>query len=789
MTVRFENAQDIESVCFQMKSSDWPRARNRAAINRLFNGFAPFTEDEVKDNGINVNFNDLTGTRKAHDARGQVYSAVLKPGNYFKATADIGPKPDRAKHSQTVTRLINRTMKRSLRYYELQRSKIAQSILHGIGTAAWPSADAWCPRAVSIEDVLIPSGEASELPMEDLPIFAVHKSLTAPQLIKMTRGPNVDPGWNMDVVKGCIKWIDEQTSKLMSDNWPIIWSPEKFEERIKEGDCYGGDSVPTVEVYDVFYWDDDGEESGYKRRMILDAWGTPESVGGAMRIRRRQGSLYEQGNKLAESFLYNPGERIYARNKSELVSFQFADLSAVAPFRYHTIRGLGFLLHDALHIQNRLTCKLTESTFETLTMLMRVKSEQDVQRALKANLFNQGFVDETVQFIPAAERWQPNPNMIEFGSNRIKELIDESSSTHAMNRDMSKGIEKGQLQIMAELNATTAMLSAGLLQYYQYQENEYREVFRRFLNPDPACRDIDVKAFRAAALRDGVPEEMLKEAEGWNIESEKVMGAGNKTMEMAIAQQLMQYRPLYDQDAQRDILRDVTLAITDDPARAASLVPDEPRISDTVHDTELVFGTLMAGNPVTPKNGLNGAEVAGTIIREMTRKVGEIMKTGGVGTAQDIHGLTMAAGYAEHFMQDLEKDKTQEGLVKTLKQAMGKLGNMIKAFAQRQAEAAKKQAATNGANGGGLKPEEQAKIQATLLTAQTKAKIATDTHADRTAQRQIAFQQKLKEQREKHQLEVHKAIVEHGAEMHKKDLEGAANVRRGGMKSFDGGEE
>lgn len=786
--MRFENAQDIESVCFQMRQSDWPRARNRAAINKLFNGFTPFTDQEVQDNDISVNFNDLTGTRKAHDARGQMYSAILKPGNYFKATADIGPKSDRAQHSQTVTRLVNRTMKRSLAYYELQRCKIAQSVLHGIGTGAWTDQDHWCPKGVSIEDVLVPSGEASELPMEHLPLFAIHKSLTAPQLIKLTRGPNRDPGWNMDVVNGCIKWIDEQTSKLMTDNWPIIWSPEKFEERIKEGDCYGGDAVPTIEVYDVFYWDDDGKESGWKRRMILDAWGTPESVGGGMRMTRRKGSLYED-EKLAGEYLYNPGERIFARNKHEVVSFQFADLSAVAPFRYHTIRGLGFLLHDVLHIQNRLTCKLTESTFETLTMLMRVKSMEDVQRALKANLFNRGFVDETVQFIPAAERWQPNPTMVEFGANRIRELIDESSSTHAQNRDMSKGVEKGQLQIMAELNATTALLSAGLLQYYQYQEIEYREIFRRFLNGKPDCRDIDVKSFRAAALKEGVPEEMLNNPDGWEIESEKVMGAGNKTMEMAIAQQLLAMRPLYDQDAQRDILRDVTLAITDDPARADSLVPDEPRVSDTVHDTELAFGTLMAGNPVTPKSGLNGVEVAGTIIREMTRKVGEIMQTGGVGTAQDIHGLAMAAGYAEHFMQDLEKDKTQEEAVKGLKQAMGKLGNMIKAFAQRQAEQANKQAESNGNGAGGIKPEDMAKIQAILMTAKTKNEIAKKTHADRTAQRQIAFEQKMAEERRKHELDTHKSIVEHGATIHKTDLEAAANVRRGAMKSFDGGEE
>ena len=780
--MRFADSYDVESLAYQMQVANYPRSRNRALINSLFNGFRPYTDQECEDNDISVNFNDLTSTRKAHDGRGQMYSAILKPGNFFKATADIGPKHSRATHSQTVTRLVNRVMKKSMGYYELQRSKIAQAILHGIGIGAWPDQDSWRPRAMSIEDVLIPAGEPSELPMEGLPLFALHKSYTARDLIRLTREPNRDPAWNMPVVEACLKWVDEQTKNLLYNNWPTTWAAEKWEERRKEGDSYGGDTTPTIDVYDFFFWDD-GEESGWKRRMILDAWGSPTMTGGSVVMTKRPGELY-QNEEIKGQFLYNPGDRVYAKCKDELISFQFADLSAVAPFRYHTIRGLGFLLHDACQIQNRLTCKITESTFETLTMLMRVKSQEDVQRALKANLFNRGFVDETVQFIPQAERWQVNTNLVEFGWEKNRQLIESSSGAASQNQDMSKGVEKGQLQIMAEMNATTAMLSAGMLQYYQYQASEYRECFRRFLNRKPDCRDVEVKAFQAQCLAQGVPEEMLSNPDGWEIEPERIMGAGNKTMEMAIAQQLMAYRALYDQGAQRQILRDVTLAITDDPARADSLVPEEPTVSNTVHDTEFAFGTLMSGNPVTPKDGLNGVEVAATIIREMTRKVGEIMKTGGVGTPEDIHGLTMAAGYAGHFIQDLEKDKTQAKPVEALKQAIGKLGNMIKAFAQRQAAAAKKQAETNGANGGGLKPEDQAKIQAINLTAQTKAKIATDTHADRTAQRQIAFQQKLKEQREKHQLEVHKAVLEHGVELHKKNAE-IANGKKNSLKSFD----
>lgn len=782
MDVQFDDAQMVEQICFQMREANWSRSQDRALVNRLFNGFAPFTPQEVAENDIQANFNDLTATRKAHDARGQMYSAVLKPGNYFNAICDTGPKHSRSKHSATATRHANRLMKRSMPYYELQRAKIAQAILHGIGPSVQDDRDHWRPKPISIEDVLIPSGEASELPMENLPLFAIHKSYTAPALIKLTRGPNRDAGWQMPVVNACLKWIDEETQKLMTSNWPITWSAEKWGERVKEGGFYCGDTVPTIEVYD-FYWWSDGDESGWKRRMIIDPWGTPDAGAIKYAPKKKKGSLYETtAEDVQGQFLYNPGDRIFAANKSEIVNFQFADLSAVAPFRYHTVRGLGWLLHDPCVIQNRLTCKITEATFETLTMLMRVKSQEDVQRALKANLFNRGFVDENLTFIGQNERWTPNTGLVEYGYNRNRELIDQGSSSHSQNQDMSKGVEKGQLQIMAELNATTAMLSAGLLQYYQYQTYEYREIWRRLMNPSENIVDPEVNAFQAACLRDGVPKSMMV-AEAWDIEPERVLGAGNKTLEMAIAGQLMAFRPLYDAGPQRKILRDVTLAITDDPARADELVPEEPQISNTVHDTELVFNALMAGSHVTPRDGENAVEAAGTIIKQMNAKVQEIQQTGGVGTPGDVRGLILCAGYSSHYIKLLEQDKNSKQTAVTLSGALAKLGNEIKGFQQRQAEAQKAAAAQNG--GGGLDAEAKAKIAATQATAQAKIDQGKQSHAAKTAQRQISFEQKIKQDKAKHEMELHKKTLEHGLEIHKAEVENAVTIRRGGMKSFE----
>jgi hypothetical protein len=783
--MEFNDAQLVESVCYQLRYADWGRSRNRAAINRLFNGFAPFTTEEAEANGIEVNFSDLTACRKAHDARGQMYSSILKPGKYFSAKADIGPKHNRTRHSQTVTRHTARLMKKSQKYYELQRSKIAQAVLHGIGIGVWPNGDNWCPCPLNLEDMLVPSGEASQLPMDDLPLFAIHKSFTAPSLIALTRGPNVDPGWNMPMVESCIEWVEEQTQQLLSQNWPDMYSAEKWEERRKEGSWYTGDQVPTIDVYDFYFWSE-GDHSGWKRRMILDAWGQPNAAALKYNPSRRTGALYD-GDKTKGQFLYSSNDTIYADNKSEIASFQFADCSAVAPFRWHTIRGLGFMIHDACHVQNRLTCKITEATFETLTMLMRVKSQEDVQRALKANLFNRGFVDETVQFIPANERWNVNTGLVELGVQHNMMLIDQGSAAQSQNQDMSKGVEKGQLQIMAELNASTAMLSAALLQYYQYQGNEYREILRRLMNTSPTCTDVAVKEFRANCLRDGVPEEMLNNPEAWDVEPERVLGAGNKTMAMAVAAQLYAMRKDYDPASQRKIQWEITSEVADNSALADELVPDEPQVSSTKHDTELVYAALMGGHPVQPASaGVNSLEAAATTLDLMSHTVQEVLQSGGVGTPAIIKGLTLAAGYASHFIKILEQDKESKKLATQLNEMLGKLGNQIKAMAQRQAEMQKKAAAQNGH--GGVPPETQAKIAADQAIAANKIKLGQQSHAAKTAQRQISFEEKLKQEQQREAQQLRHTELEHRAEVVREHRKTLAEIGRRSMRTLDEGD-
>jgi len=748
----FNDPEQVSSVCWQMRQADYSRGSDRARINRLFNGQPPYYADEAEESGIEINVNFLESTVLGHDARQQITQALLKPGNFFQCTTDAGPVHKRRERSVVATNEAGRLMKRSLKHHELMRSKIAGYVLHGIGPAVWQDRDRWCSKAIGIEDLLIPSDMS--LDFDELPLFCILRTFTAAQLTRLAEKTKVDKGWNQPLLKKLRVWIDQETMNLLGTTFPDIWSPEKTEERIKgDGGFYAGDQVPKISVFDFWYYSDENDHCGWRRRMILDDW-TPPGAGGAW---SRNNSLGFSRNE----WLYNSGSRVYADSHQQIFSCQFADLSAVPPFRYHSVRSLGQLVYAICHLQNRMRCRFSEAVFENLMMYFRVKGDDDTQRASKINLVNRGFIPQSVDFLDPASRWNINTQLAELGLQENASLIARhaSSYTTSMVQQATDKREKTKFEVMAETASASQLVGAALQQVYSYQTFEYRENFRRLTRENSI--DPEVLTFQARCKRQGVPDSILFNPEAWDIEAERVMGGGNKAMEMAIAQQLLSMRNLYDPEPQRQILRDVTLAVTDDAARAKALVPDAPQVSDSVHDAQLRFGSLMAGGEVKPKSGVNHVEVVETLLAGMEREVQRIQQTGGVPeSGKEIMGLANVALHVAQEIQMLAQDPGEKARVKQYGDKMGQLMNEVKAFAQRYAE--QKQQQNGGAQGD---PELMGKIQAMIIQAQAKAANTRESHAQRTAQRQIAFEMEQERKGREFDQEMQREVTRQGQEL------------------------
>lgn len=762
---RYDVPAVVEDIVWAMKLGDYTRSLNRADINNLFNGAPPYSTTNAEQTNLSVNTNFLDGPKLAHDARRQFYNAFLKPGQYFSITeVDRGPQHRRSMYAKTITNRINRKMKQSLPYYETRRSEFASLVLHGIGPSVWCDREFWRPRAVGVEDVLMPGGTL--VSMENLPFFAVFRSFSAAQLRRLTAGPNVDPAWNMPLVN---ELIDRCEMDALNFGVPEtdIYNPEKMAERYKEdGGLLSSDRVSTIDCWDFYFWSDEKKDSGWRRRIVLDTNMVNQPSQGGIGVSPASYDSRAAKSKYGtrDKFLYNPGTRKYADKLSEIISIQFSDLSAVAPFRYHSVRSLGFLLYSVCHVQNRLMCKFMDSTFEQLMQYFRVASMDDVERVLKIELFDKGFVDESVKFIPQGERWQVNAQLAEMCIALNRQTIGTHASSFTQDYDFGKEqAQKTATEVMAQVHSTTALVSAALSQAYEYAKYQYYEIARRFSIRN--SRDGDVRKFRAECMRDGVPVECL-DSECWDIAPEQVMGGGNKMLEMTILDKLMGIRNLFDPEPQRMILRDYTLGLTDDPGRAKSLVPEQPvKVTDSVHDAQLVAGSLMQGFQVGIKTGMNHIEYVDTLLAEMAMVIQRINQSGGMASPKDITGLTNMAQHISQHIAIIAQDKNEKQRVKKYGDAIGQLMNFVNAYQQRLQQAMQKQAQQGN---GQQNAELQAKLQAQNAQAQAKIQQGAQSHAARTAQRQAQFEMGLQQDAERHQLQMRM-----DADKNQRDLEKA----------------
>lgn len=670
------------------------RSFNRSKINALFNGEPPFSDQEAQENNVSNNGNFLEPANYAHRARSTWNNAHLKTRNYCTVEVDAKPRHKCKEWGYAITTRMNAAMKRSLEYVEVTRATGAQVVLHGIGPVWWPRAKLWCPEEIGIEDLLVPSG--TKVNLRNLSHFAIWTKYTAGELFRLTHGRKVDPGWNMKVARD----VMVRTAKSLlapQDSYQDLMNPEKITEFYKaNGGFLDTDSVPTINVWQFFYQEDEDAQGKWWRKMILDD------------------PTWENADFLYES------PKPFAGDLSQVLCVHFGDGANVAPFRYHSVRGFGFLSFFLFHLQNRMRCRGTDAIFEALQQYFRVANAEDRARVQKIELGNLGIVPAGLQFVTPAERWQVNEALWVAGLSQNRQLLQESAASYVQDQDSATGKELTATEVMARLNSANAIVSSTMSMSYIYKQREYAEIARRFSLRN--SNDPDVRRFRRECIEDGVPESVLA-FERWNVQPEQVMGGGNKTLEITQAKALQEIRPQLEPEAAREADRDYILAVTDDADKAARMVPFEPvRVAPAAHDAQLAFGSIMAGSPVDVVEGIDHVSYVEAFLKSMIYAVTAIQQTGGNATPMQVIGLKECEQHVQGHIEIVEANPSEKERVRGWMDALGQVMNLVKGYAQRLDEAMEAQAKA-AQEGNGF--AERAKAQAVIAQAQTRDKVAT----------------------------------------------------------------
>lgn len=690
----------------------------RALIDGLFNGDPPYTPEEEKDNRIQVNVNWKEGAMLLLEARQQYENAFLSTGNYFTVSVPNAPASKVTKWNTILTTESNRILKESRPYLHTQRQLFGSVCLHGIGVQMWEDDYAPIPFFVPVEDILVPTDTL--ITLENLTHFAVRRRMTVGQLFRKTigKGDNIDPGWKVEKVKDILASFEDLNENR--NNWNWYEHPEELAELWKQNQAYyDSDAAPIVKLWDFYYQSEEVQPCWY-RVIIQDDDCSPGRVG-------------DTNDPI--SFVYESKDP-YAQDIDRLMQPQFGDGNNKPPFKWYAVRGLGYILFDVVHMMNRLRCQFTQKVFEDLMLLFKVNDPVDRSRLDKIYMgLNYGIVPDGLQFVKREERYEPNAELVQMLMANYKQLMGESTSSYTQDIDEGTNKERTAFEVSALLNQTAKLTGSMLNLAYVQAKFVYREYCRRITCKDSP--DFIAKRFMATCREQGVPDRWL-DSSRWVVEPERVLGQGNMQLEQAQAKALLDIRPILDPEAQQFVTNKYVFSITHDPRVTEAIAPLDgaPQVTDTMHDTELVFSAFMNGCSVEPKPGLNPIEVVETMLGKITRMVKAIMQGGGVGTPQQAMGLEGAAMYCQAFIDMLSEDVGQKDKVTAYGKALGKAMNEVKAMMQRQAQAAK--AAQQG--NGGPDPEAIANIQAKAAETQVKLQGKKASDQQKLTHKQQAFE-------------------------------------------------
>lgn len=214
---------------------------------------------------------------------------------------------------------------------------------------------------------------------------------------------------------------------------------------------------------------------------------------------------------------------------------------------------------------------------------------------------------------------------------------------------------------------------------------------------------------------------------------------------------------------------------TDRPELAEMMAPldEEKPISDSMHDAQLATERIMGGLPFTMAPKMILEDYVKVWIADMSLIVQGIEKSGGMATAEQITGLGNLGKHIDQFLQVMAQNDDEKDKVRAYAEALASLMNMVKAFAQRLAEQMKSEQ-DQQQQGGGVDPETQTKLQGKLMIDQAKAQNMRESHATKTAQRQVQFE-----------LDQQRKDREHADQMRRDDLQIANEIELERIKALN----
>lgn len=683
-----ERLKDVKSainIYQSLRKSDEASAINRARVDAMFDGAAPYNSTKLAVSGqslkTNLNFGEAQRILDvALSSYVDLYSSLER---FVEVRGSAGERSEIGPKEEIVAEEITHMFRNWPEFHSSYLRLCTTFIKHGVGLTYFDSADDWRFKVGSFADILIPrQTTASE---ENIDVAVGRRQYQLHELFAFIRNEKAAAavGWDVEEVKRVMMKNLRNDGRTGSGGHYTEF--EALQKELKNNDVYEGIQNPTVDVLHFWVREVDGSVSHY--------------------------ICAEQSPK---TFMYKKPSR-YSKPEQAYILFTYGVGSNGT---YHSIRGLGQRIFNHVQTSNRLRCQQIDGAMLSSAVMIQPENQRSLDELQFTFYGAYAVMSPNVKIVEKAI-----PNLGTAVQPALQDLTQQlqlntdTVSTYGPNQSSPY---RNKMQVVSDMDVATRISGASLNLFYASWNRLLREMVRRVVQSkrqDPAIKD-----FYDRCAKRGVEAEFIKKLDVDRTKAVRSIGGGSMANRLVSLRELQGISGQFDDVGRRNLTRDIVSTRVGHDL-ADRYVPADVESRPAV-DTKIAFlenSQLQQGQPVP----VVASELHGQHLQIHVPLLQQLIEGINTGQADPQQVLPMLQAFYQHISETVQfasGDPALQGLVGQTKQVLQfaeeAINNTMKALEKIQRDQAQ------AAQESGQQPTGPSEVDMKMQKAQVEMQIA-----------------------------------------------------------------
>jgi len=630
---RLKNVKCAISIFQTLAKADEKSSVNRARIDAMFDGSAPYNQTNLVASGqplkTNLNFGEAQRLLDISlSSYVDLYSSLER---LVEVQGTLGEQSEITPSEEIVADELTHLMRSWPEFHSAYLRLCTTFIKHGVGIAYFDTPDDWKFRVGGFSDILIPRQTPSSESCIDIAVG--RREYLLHELYAFVKNPEAAAkvGWDVDEVKRIIS--KNVSTKGRDGSSGGVDNYEVLQQEMKNNDIYQGIQNPTVSVLHFWVKEMDGSVSHY-----MAAENQPKD------FMYKKVSRYESAEQAYVMFSYGVGSN----------------------GTYHSIRGLGQRIFAHIQTSNRLRCQQIDGAMLASAVMIQPEDQRSLDELQFTYYGAYAVMSPNVRIVEKAI-----PNLGTAVQPALQDLTQQlqlntdTISTYGPNQSSPY---RNQMQVATDVDVTSRLSGASLNLFYASWNRLLREVVRRVVTTKK--RGKEIKDFYTRCAKRGVAPEFIKTLDVSRTKAVRSIGSGSRADRMLALRELQGVSGQFDDVGRRNLTRDiVSTRVGHDLADRYAPANEEKRPTVDVKIAFFENQQLQEGGSIPVISN----EMHGTHLEVHVPVLSQIIEAINTGDADPMQVLPMLQSFYQHISDTAQLaagDPALEPLVKDTKQVL-----------------------------------------------------------------------------------------------------------------------